>query len=553
MTPPNLNPTKEPINEIFKTKKIKKANEFNINLEIEPNKGWLEGLFDPATAAEHALFVFDFCISNEGMQYIYRYRPYAGILKEYPKHVLSRSLPENDPGKKYIDLGSGVSFYKFSPPGLKISKSSNLIKRAKVVDLRAKTKNRPDALGIGTIKGRILGFDFDKDIYDRYIKDETGGLVDYVRDNGGVRVYRDGLRVYNYGEPNDDWLQLDHRRVQSPTKKFGARQLMGAVHLDLDESNRLIENTNREGFVENEALEELRHAMMSVLNEFEVERNKDKSNLKRILRYAPGEVGLANPEKSKNVERLIDDLKDVVRTNKQYKPLVSKVERVDQAYTETRDALMSAAGAGLGLVTVFHELERGVRALHGSIMDGIDPERLELMSTELVSILEGAMYMVSAKKLEVITASKLVSYVLLTQGNRFRKHGITFLNGFSENKTHDFEIKGVRRILTAVLVNLLDNAIYWTDFKDSDKKYIWVGASRDLDGPAIAIADTGNGFRDAPEDLIKPFFTRRETGMGIGLYFADMAMKSHSGRLAFPEKGAIDGACVAMVFNEGTN
>lgn len=553
MTPPDLNPTSENIDLRFKSKEVDKQNTFTVDLNLLPNQGWLEGLFSPETATSNALFVFDFEISDEGMKYVYQYKPYEAIIAEYPKHISKRSVPK-DLKDLYLDVGHGVNFFKYEAPELKISKAKNFKKRKDTPKLGRRDKDNPQALGIGKVKGRILGFDFDQDIYERYIKDETGGLVDYVRDNGGIRIYRDSLRVYNYGEPNDDWLQLDHRRVQSPTRRFGARQLMGAIHLDLNDSNELIENTNREGFVENAALEELRHIMMSVLNEFEVERNKDKSVLKKILRYPPGEVGLVDPKKSSNVERLIDDLRETVASNKIYRPLVSHVDRVDKAYSETRDALMSAAGAGLGLVTVFHELERGVRGLHHSIMEGIEPVKLELMSTELISVLEGAMYMVSVKQFETISASRLLNYVLLTQEGRFKKHGITFLNGFSENKSIDFEIKGVRRILTSVLVNLLDNAIYWVDFKGEKEKYIWVGTTDDLDGPAIVIADSGDGFRDTPEDVIAPFFTRRETGMGIGLYFADMAMKSHSGRLSFPEQHAIEvpkvavGARVAMVF-----
>ena len=82
-----------------------------------------------------------------------------------------------------------------------------------------------------------------------------------------------------------------------------------------------------------------------------------------------------------------------------------------------------------------------------------------------------------------------------------------------------------------------------------------MGPSRDLEGPAIVVADSGPGFQDPPEEMVKPFFTRRLEGMGLGLYYADMAMKAHNGRLAFPEHADIDipaackSAVVAMVFS----
>jgi nitrogen fixation/metabolism regulation signal transduction histidine kinase len=70
------------------------------------------------------------------------------------------------------------------------------------------------------------------------------------------------------------------------------------------------------------------------------------------------------------------------------------------------------------------------------------------------------------------------------------------------------------------------------------------------------IADTGPGFRDNPQDLVRPFFTRRPEGMGLGLYYANMVMELSGGRLLFPEKGDVelpegfDGAVVALQFPE---
>ena len=178
------------------------------------------------------------------------------------------------------------------------------------------------------------------------------------------------------------------------------------------------------------------------------------------------------------------------------------------------------------------------------------------MSEELVALLRGAMYMVNTKQIEKINASRLVDYVLLTQRRRFERHGITFLNGFKAAPNTDFEIKGVRRMLTTTLVNILDNAIHWTDDGSDEEKFIWIGASDQLGGQALVIADSGPGFIDPAHEVIEPFFTRKNGGMGIGLYYSDMVMKSHKGRLAFPDRNLVErpgktsGACVAMVFGE---
>jgi signal transduction histidine kinase len=68
-----------------------------------------------------------------------------------------------------------------------------------------------------------------------------------------------------------------------------------------------------------------------------------------------------------------------------------------------------------------------------------------------------------------------------------------------------------------------------------------MGTSFELDGkPSIVVADNGSGFKDPPEYLVEPFFTRKSDGMGLGLHIADEIARLHSGRLLFPEPGELD-------------
>ena len=90
------------------------------------------------------------------------------------------------------------------------------------------------------------------------------------------------------------------------------------------------------------------------------------------------------------------------------------------------------------------------------------------------------------------------------------------------------------------------------------ERKLYIDVSREFDaGPAIVVADNGVGFQgDDPENLARPFFTRKPEGMGLGLYYANLAMELNGGLLAFPELGEIDipdefdGAVVALIFKE---
>ncbi|WLG97091.1 ATP-binding protein [Pseudomonas sp. FP198] len=528
-------------NEEHAEKQSDYKDRFEVSFKITPEKKWLDDLFDPELAESQSLFSFNFELSNEGFYYNYNFTPYPAIKADYNGLIFDRNT----------ELSSeNFEFFRFKFPEDGESWRERK-KRPQRPDLYHLTNPDNHGLGIGTLRGKIIGFDFDKDIL-RYIKDEKGGLEEYVKQQGGIKVYRDGLRVYNYGEPGDDWLGLDHRRIQGPTRKFGSKQIIGEIHLELEGSPDLKEKTNREGFVENDAYNELVYAMLCIISQFEAERNKDKRLLKDALSTTPGPT--TGTMHKKGIEELLNDLEQSVLKNKELDIQIGEIVRgVGKSYRETRDVMLSAAGAGLGLVTVFHELERGVKGLNASIIERAPIEQLQKMSNELVSILQGAMYMVSNKKMEEIKASDLVRYALLTQQRRFSRHKITFLDGFKNRPDLDFTIKGMRRMLTSALVNVIDNAIYWLDEIETER-FIWIAPTAEMESPAIIIADNGPGFLDDAADLIQPFHTRKPAGMGIGLYYTDMVMKAHAGRLAFPERNfieapaALTGAHIGLVF-----
>lgn len=414
--------------------------------------------------------------------------------------------------------------------------------------------------GIGSIRGKVLGFDRDSDVLALYVTDPSG-LTKYLDDNGGVRVYRDGIRVYNYGERETDWLGLDERRIQIPTRRISNNLILGEIHLDLEESPGLIEKTNREGFVENAAYKEFRDAVLSAIIRFEQEREKDK----RLIRLAFEEEQL----KDKNIplitgpEEAIAALKEKIHEAGYDKQLGEYVSKVETTYTEMRDSLLGAVGSGLGLAIVFHEIERGVRELQRAVDKGDKIGRIQIMARHLVELLQGASYLVRTTSKKSLKASDLVKFAMFSMSPRFDYHKIVITNSFENNPDADFKVKGSQRMLTASLVNLIDNSIYWLNAAkgaESDKpaiaKRIWIGPSRDLEGPAIIVADNGPGFEDTPEEVVRPFFTRKSEGMGLGLYFANMTMKAHGGRLSLPDHRevsvpkAYDGAIVAMVFEE---
>lgn len=515
-----------------------RKDNFNVEFIVDPNEKWLEGLVSQQTIREQAMFFYDFIIDPNGFHWRYNFKPLKGLKSDFKKIISSRGEGgDNDTKFEFFNLTAPLDGTKWRE-----GRKERNIEIGKLVS----------ELNIGPIRGRLAGFDLDKEILSRYIVDNDG-LTKYLKKQGGMRVYRDGMRIYDYGEEGNDWLGLDHRRFQQPTKRLSNNIIMGEIHLNLKDSDGLKEKTNREGFIENKAYEELRYAILCALSRFEIERSKDKN----IIRECFNVNNEVNP-KGSSPEEAINLLKQKILEKKPHKDLIKLVNNVESTYKETRDVLMSAVGSGLGLTTVFHEIERGVRGLYQAIENEASLPKLLEMAKSLAELLKGATFLVSKHGSETLKASDLVKYALFSTRERFDFHNIQFRNGFDASPKMDFKIKGVRRMYTAALVNLIDNAIHWVKMgsnkKNRKEQLIWIGPSSDLEGPAIIIADSGPGFEDSPEDVIQPFFTRRSEGMGIGLYYCNMVMKSHGGRLVFPGHNDVDvpklcsGAVVGMVF-----
>ncbi|RZK28775.1 MAG: hypothetical protein EOO61_21585 [Hymenobacter sp.] len=79
-----------------------------------------------------------------------------------------------------------------------------------------------------------------------------------LREQGGIRVYRNGFRVLPYGEQDDDWTGLDASvRRNIILAPHGNNSFLGFVELVDAEGNQFDETSGRERLVENPAFAEL--------------------------------------------------------------------------------------------------------------------------------------------------------------------------------------------------------------------------------------------------------------------------------------------------------
>jgi len=220
-----------------------------------------------------------------------------------------------------------------------------------------------------------------------------------------------------------------------------------------------------------------------------------------------------------------------------------------------RDQLLHAAVPGLSMGIMLHGAEKILEELREAARSDTNSARIKELVDRLYRAMRPVTNLLKNPGVAKTTAINLIKEAIFSTELRLKRHAIRLIDGTGKG-CRDFRIEGSKQMLVASITNLIDNSIHWLEVKNPSEKLLYISTTEDLDGGlAIVVADNGPGFgKDDPEDLIAPFFSRRNGGMGLGLYIVNEVMRVNKGRLCFPDDGEIDlprrvdGAVVALQF-----
>lgn len=515
----------------------------NFNLTVKANdfhQDWINEVTEGENILKDSLYKFEFKIYNSNnndddfakFEWQYEFNP--------PKDLkLNSNLKENKLENKSFNIGD---IFK------EIDSEENIN-----FFLRNKDLNE-----IGHITGKFFVFNQNNIILNKTFGGQNQAVKSFIKENCGVKIFRDNIRVYNYGEQYDDWLGLDLDKIQRAGDHFGKKVTIGVIDLDLKSSNEgLIEKTNREGFIDNYYFQKFQTLIKEVFYLFEKEAEQDKDLIEEYLDQT-------KPIKKVGFGDTIKELQEKITDKNLEKELDPFIKRIDKDYTEMRDIMVNSGLTGLNLGVAFHEVDREIHFINADLNSpNVDIEQIKNKVRNLIQVLESLSPLLRQNKSSLSSAKKIIEISKSRNVNRFNYHKIVFSSPLLSNENEDFSFKAPTSLLISSINNLIDNSIYWTRTKkdyiqQEDNNYkpaLYIGTDLySFDGPAIIIADNGLGFNLEPEYLTQPFKTNKPGGMGLGLYFADLVMNMIGGKLLFPDSMDLEipkiynGACIALVF-----
>ncbi len=481
---------------------------FKVALKLEPESDWLKGLLNPKTVLKNAPYRAEGWFEGDKLHLQYHFRPLPGMNLEGINRPCGIFTLAHKVGRKVAPLD--LSRHK-----------------------------------IGKVHFDFYLFDLDTQVLSAANADKIS-LKTYLRENGGVRIYRDGVRVFDFGEPGNDWLNLDARRINRPVVKTGNRQILGALQLDAEQSTDLMEKTNREGFIENEAYQDFQEAVIWVLTQAEAQREPDQERVRTLL--SP------SGSKKRPVMEELSELRDDLAKRGWLPQVEQHLDRIEKQFNEVQEVMLRAAVPGLTFGSVVHQAEKVVQELVEAVEHPAGMARIRKLVGQLSQMMDGLTFLIRKSGFTKEQASTLIKQALFNCELRLESHEFTVVKGM-ERGTPDFTVKCVRRLVVGTLMNFIDNSIFWVDTMRKSGRRLYIGTSTELDDrPSIIVADNGPGFRDDPDTLVQPFFSRKPDGMGLGLHLASEIAKQHNGRLLFPQLGDVSlpkeftGAVIAFQF-----
>ena len=401
-----------------------------------------------------------------------------------------------------------------------------------------------DPLTCGPVKVRLFAFDLESEALA-----QMGSKMDaraWLKQNTGISIYRDGFRLWPYGEPHDDWLRLDQRRVNNPVVRLSNNQVVGYVEIGADTNPDLRDQTNREGLIHDGAYGDLGHLMHKVLGVLE--------NHRLSLRHPTSDVSQA--KKRRATDSHVEELLEIARELRgKERGLSDRLSSIARGLSAQQAQYANLAATGHVTASLADQLRLKLVAMRDPATskrhrDDVGPVMSRAAGTgadtvtEVLRTLSDFLPSEVTRRERVIDIRRELPAIVDRVRDTAIRLGISTVElalPASGALRTEIQIDSFKNILQIVL----NNAVEWGCQADSPA--IRIDAGHESGRITIAISDSGPGVAEGDRDRIfSPCFSRRG-GRGMGLTIARNLVQLAGGTIELGEPG--EGFTTRMVIS----
>jgi hypothetical protein len=420
-----------------------------------------------------------------------------------------------------------------------------------------------DRPACGPVSARLFAFDLETEALAKL--GPRAEVRAWLREWSGISVYRDGFRVWPYGEPHDDWLRLDQRRVNNPVVRLSNNQVVGFVEITSDRNLELRDQTNREGLIHNDAFDGLQRLILFAMQLLEAERQSLRHPQSRRHEVSvDGKSRGTRESLSDTLESIAlrldgsmaEEIKRVAsRARTEAHARIQEQKRTLEGYTELAAVGQTASLVGRSIAACLDDLQSTCKTL-----------RRSFGQKNIEEILQAATALTALER-SVLTASAQLSSVAALQGSSAkRRRGLDVVTELEQLReltqplldehVGRFEIESTRgavhrtemrpELFGAVMSALIANAIEWRH--RTRELTITVAARPHGDHVELLVSDTGRGVTPGLADTIfEPMVSGKEEGTGMGLTVARSIIEGHGGSIVLINDRRRNGAAFRIL------
>ncbi|WP_292248913.1 sensor histidine kinase, partial [Mesonia sp.] len=378
----------------------------------------------------------------------------------------------------------------------------------------------------------------------------------------GIKIYRDGIITTPFAEyvadrnKQKDILGIDKRRWSGFFERLSTRDLLGYVEITDENNPDIVESTNRQGFVENEAWEELRRFIIEQIVQLEsffknaknVERTKTKSGLgaanqdlkilKREIASVKKEASPKVQEKLRSIEANLGKIQgSVTKSINDYSKLEKESKQQENLFMSLVSLQTYAAMFSHMTKHTLGHILTGAEYFYNNYPNPNLEDRFISISKsiykKMLKLRKGVDFMLKYAKsdteLEEINLKELIVNLFDNiYVDRLNEEGIRTIVEIKDNLILNYNRKAIEDIFD----NLISNSI--KALKNNNEKIIKCSSLTSIDEVTILFSDNGIGIKEKDKHRIFDIFytdTAEEGGAGMGLYMVKTRVEAMQGNI----------------------